>query len=207
MTGPRLKLSLLICFGAWMAICAGRRTAVAELRAGAAIVDVTPVRLPVLVNGGMDRSPHGCCDNQAACSFNRLGWFRRANCDCRGRQLHDAATAVGRSKTVGRSTNQHPTRPDAHFGDAYTYSAGQHGLFGYQRRSHVHPVPSREAGRGDRDCRSESSARSSGLVGRECGRVYCRAALDSSGLIVLARIRSATPRSAPTCTPGVTGTM
>lgn len=44
----RTAAGIIFCF-----LVAMPTTAQAELRAGAAVVDVTPERLPVLVNGGM----------------------------------------------------------------------------------------------------------------------------------------------------------
>ncbi|MEJ7595302.1 MAG: hypothetical protein WKF77_27600, partial [Planctomycetaceae bacterium] len=46
----RIAWTLTLCVAS---VCSATHSAKAELKAGAAVVDITPLQFPVLVNGGM----------------------------------------------------------------------------------------------------------------------------------------------------------
>ncbi len=102
----------------------------AEFRAGAAVVDVTPQQLPVLVNGGMTSRSADKVKSPVTARAIVMDDGARTAGDRHRQQLHDAAAAVGRGETTGGPADEDPRRSHADRGHAFALGALEHGMPG-----------------------------------------------------------------------------
>ena len=151
----------------------------AQLKAGAAVVDVTPEKFPVLVNGGMPsrsadkvKTPSTPGRSCWTTGEERLGIVVVDSC-MMPRPLLDEAKALAAQRTK--------IRPDRMLISAIALAHGAvvHGLPGHGRRSELRAVSSRETRRSPRGRGGEPRTGPGGLGRRKRRRVHGAATLDS----------------------------
>ena len=191
----------------WICPVIAAPVAGAPLRAGAAAVDITPLQLPVIVNGGLvARRVSDVKTRLHARAIvlddgrERLAMVVVDSC-MTPRPLLDEVKQRAAQRTGIRF------RPDADFRDAHAFGAFDHGQHG-GRRSDIPSLSARENRRGGGPRRSDISSRR-GLVGRsvQAAKFTALRRDGSCDQIGSRTTYLATRRFAPRCMRPPIGTM
>ena len=169
------SISLLFC----VLLVALANDALAEFKAGAAVVDVTPTQFPVLVNGGMTSrradkvvTPINARAIVLDDGQERIGIVVVDSC-MMPRPLLDEAKALAAQRTKIRPDRMLISASHSHTAPACM------GCLGHRRRSELCAVSSQKTRRSPRGRRGESRTGPGGLGRRQRRTVHGTAALDS----------------------------